>query len=137
MVPPPSTIRRLTPYTPPRTSRAVGQDELVTAVVPELPAGVEVTRAGNSDLQGILRLTGGHPVRPALRRVHQEPGVVGSECSGADKDEVDVGSYRVALEVLRVGQQEPVLTRAGIEVTVDRDGCGQQDVWARHANSRR
>ncbi|GGT71858.1 hypothetical protein GCM10010207_82430 [Streptomyces atratus] len=143
MVPPPSTIRRRTVHVAEdvegnrprgilrnalnggkaaerlacllRRLAADGQDELLAPVVPEFPVGVEVAGAGDGDLQRVLRQAGRDPVGAALLGVHQEAGVVGAQGAGADEDRVDGSTHGVdPVEVLRVGEDEPVLARPGV-----------------------
>lgn len=123
---------------PARRSRGVllarvrGVDELLSAVVPELQVGLQVSARRDGDLQGVGGLSCGHPCRAPFVAVHQQPGVVGPHRAGGDQAGVRLGTHVVhPVEVLAVARQEAF--GVGV-VDVDVHGCGhvQQDVRAGH-----
>ena len=107
-------------------------DDLLAARAPELRRRVEVAGAADRDLQGVLRLPGGNAGGPPRRRVDQQPRVVGANGARADEDRVHGGPHLVdPVEVGRAGEQQ-ALGPGVVQVAVEGDGGGQQDVRVRH-----
>lgn len=110
-------------------------DDLPAARVPEVGGRVQLPRAADGHLEGILRLPGRHSRGPPLGRVDQQAGVVGADGADADEDRVAGRPYLVdPVEVGGAGEQQPI--GAGVvQVAVEGDGGGQQDVGEGHGRT--
>jgi hypothetical protein len=107
-------------------------DDLLAARVPELRFRVQVARPADRDLERVRGPPYGDPGGAPLRRVDQQARIVGADRPRPDEDRVDGRPYLVdAVEVGRGGEQQ-ALGAGVVEVAVEGDGGGQQDVGVRH-----
>ncbi len=113
-----------------------GVEDLLAAGVPEPGRRVEVAGAADGDLERVLRFTGGRAGGAPLVRVDQQPRVVGADGPGAHQDRVHGRPDLVDPVEVRWAGQEQAFGAGVVQVAVEGDGGGQQDVRVGHRRSR-